>query len=102
MKIKLAVLTAAIALSGCSARVQDIPTGFGKGYLVECNGAFSGWGKCYRKADEICKGKSFTVDNAQAVARTFGGAFLFGSAQERSMVVQCVDEEFEVEESFVK
>lgn len=93
MKVKVLALSAlVIAMSGCAARVKDIPTGHGDGHLVECNGAFSGWAKCYNKAAELCQG-SFSTENEQAVARTFGGAFLFGSAQERSMVVQCVKDE---------
>lgn len=95
---KLIVVGVAMLMTGCAAKVQEIPTGQGKGYLVECSGgAFSSWAKCYKKADEICQGKNFYVENPQSNPNTFGAAVVFGTTMQRSMVVTC-EQQYEVEE----
>lgn len=95
---KLIVVGVALLMSGCAAKVTDIPTGHGQGHLVECSGGmFSSWARCYRKADEVCEGKGFTVDNPQSNPNTFGAALVFGTTMDRSMVIQCYGQ-YEVEE----
>ncbi|MGL4519643.1 MAG: hypothetical protein ACRCUJ_08215 [Phocaeicola sp.] len=88
--MKKLLLVGLVALSGCSARVQEIPHGNGgTGYVVECSGPLQRWGSCYKKASELCEGGTFEVSNAQAVTQLFGGAFVFSGTQDRSMVVKC-------------
>ncbi|MGL5013954.1 MAG: hypothetical protein ACRC6V_06645 [Bacteroidales bacterium] len=96
-KALLVGLVATAALSGCAAKVgKPMPSGNGtEAFVVQCNGAFQEWSQCYEKAAEIC-GPYFYTSNEQASSRTFGGALIFGSVKDRSMVVECtplVDED---------
>lgn len=90
--MKAVIMLAALAgLSGCAPKVHGpMPSGNGtEAHVVECNGAFQEWTQCYDKAAELC-GPYFFTSNEQSGARPFGGAFIFGSLQERSMVVECI------------
>lgn len=78
--IKYLFIPITLAMAGCAASVEPMPTPSGKeGFSVSCNGAIRDWADCYKAAANACNGEYKIIDTASSAS----------DRVRRSLVVEC-------------
>jgi hypothetical protein len=51
----------AVLLGGCASARKTYTSGGKEGYILNCSGSASTWGKCYERAGDLCGEKGYDV-----------------------------------------
>lgn len=92
-QLGIAVLAAALPLTGCISSKQLIGPSGQPAYAISCNGGPNSWNDCFERAGEICGAKGYELleRNGEVVSAIGGSAngFAGGTGLRRSMMVAC-------------
>ena len=81
------------AVSGC-ATARKTHTSDGKeGYILNCSGSASTWGKCYERAGDLCREKGYEVLEKIGEQLTASSGTLLeqhsGTDINRTLIIRC-------------
>jgi hypothetical protein len=92
-KLFMGLSLMAFFLFGC-ATARKTHTSDGKeGYILNCSGSASTWGKCYEKAGDICGAKGYEILEKIGETLTSSSSNIIeehsGSDVNRNMIIKC-------------
>jgi hypothetical protein len=78
---------------GCATAMQTYTPQGRVGYTIDCSGSLLNWGRCYKKAGDLCAERGYDViDKSSEQGQTFAAnqyAASGGSVISRSMLITC-------------